>query len=153
MCSSDLFPSHDRGAFHEDGFCDSCDGLGGGQDKNHILTIMKDSRVGSFAAIGINLILFLKYFSLNAVNIEILAFTIIGAHALSRFWSGLYIRFLPYARPDDPQSKSEPLATEHSNTDTFIAAFFGIAPLFVFLTLDKILLLQFILGVFFIFLS
>ncbi len=134
------------GAFHEDGFCDSCDGLGGGQDKNHILTIMKDSRVGSFAAIGINLILFLKYFSLNAVDVNILALTMIGAHALSRFWSGLYIRFLPYARPDDPQSKSKPLATEHSNTDTLVAAFLGIIPLFLFLPLGKILLLQLILG-------
>src|SRR3989338_5697822 len=32
------------GAFHEDGLADSADGLGGGYDRERILTIMQDSR-------------------------------------------------------------------------------------------------------------
>src|SRR5690242_7849969 len=38
------------GALHEDGLADTSDALGGGQDRNHVLTILKDSRVGSFGA-------------------------------------------------------------------------------------------------------
>ena len=48
------------GALHEDGFADACDGLGGGWDKAQILAIMKDSRMGSYGAIGIVLMLLAK---------------------------------------------------------------------------------------------
>jgi adenosylcobinamide-GDP ribazoletransferase len=41
------------GAFHEDGFADACDGLGGGMTRERALEIMKDSRVGAYGAIGI----------------------------------------------------------------------------------------------------
>jgi cobalamin synthase len=41
------------GGFHEDGFADACDGFGGGWDKAQVLAIMKDSRVGSYATIGL----------------------------------------------------------------------------------------------------
>jgi len=40
------------GAFHEDGFADSCDGFGGGTTRERVLAIMKDSRVGAYGAIG-----------------------------------------------------------------------------------------------------
>lgn len=49
------------GAFHEDGFADSCDGFGGGWEKSQILNIMKDSRVGSYAVIGVVLLLLAKW--------------------------------------------------------------------------------------------
>jgi adenosylcobinamide-GDP ribazoletransferase len=45
------------GAFHEDGWADTCDGLGGGWTKARVLEIMKDSRIGSFGAIGLVLLL------------------------------------------------------------------------------------------------
>ena len=45
------------GAFHEDGLADSCDGFGGGWGKEQVLAIMKDSRLGTFGAIGLGLIL------------------------------------------------------------------------------------------------
>ncbi len=38
------------GAFHEDGLADTSDALGGGFDRDKILLILKDSRVGSFGA-------------------------------------------------------------------------------------------------------
>ena len=41
------------GAFHEDGFADTCDGLGGGLAHARALEIMKDSRIGAYGAIGI----------------------------------------------------------------------------------------------------
>ena len=41
------------GAFHEDGLADVADGLGGSQDRDRALSIMKDSRVGAFGAIAV----------------------------------------------------------------------------------------------------
>src|SRR5262249_25439915 len=40
------------GGIHLDGLADCLDGLGG-QDRQHRLSIMRDSRVGAFAAIGL----------------------------------------------------------------------------------------------------
>src|SRR5690606_8920596 len=48
------------GAFHEDGWADTCDGLGGGWDKAQVLTIMKDSRIGSYGTVGVVLMLLAK---------------------------------------------------------------------------------------------
>jgi hypothetical protein len=41
------------GALHEDGLADVCDGFGGGTDRERILSIMKDSHVGSYGIIGL----------------------------------------------------------------------------------------------------
>jgi len=43
------------GCFHEDGLGDTLDGFGGGWTKAQILRIMKDSRVGSYAAVGLSM--------------------------------------------------------------------------------------------------
>lgn len=51
------------GAMHVDGFGDTCDGFFAfkGKDKNKIIEIMKDSRVGTFACIAIVLSFLTKY--------------------------------------------------------------------------------------------
>ena len=38
------------GGFHEDGWADTCDGLGGAVSRDRALTIMKDSRLGAYGA-------------------------------------------------------------------------------------------------------
>lgn len=48
------------GAFHEDGFADFFDGLGGGQQKLAKLEIMRDSRIGTFGSAALFLALLLK---------------------------------------------------------------------------------------------
>ena len=48
------------GAIHEDGLADVCDGLGGSADRETALRIMKDSRLGSYAAMALVLALLLK---------------------------------------------------------------------------------------------
>jgi len=52
------------GAFHEDGFADVCDGLGGGWTKEKILLIMKDSTLGTYGVIGLGLLLAVKFLSI-----------------------------------------------------------------------------------------
>lgn len=49
------------GAIHEDGFADCCDGFGGGNTAETILTIMKDSRLGTYGVLGLISLLSIKY--------------------------------------------------------------------------------------------
>ena len=55
------------GALHLDGFADLCDGVGGGRDREAALRIMKDSCIGAFGAVGLVLLLLVKYQALLAV--------------------------------------------------------------------------------------
>jgi adenosylcobinamide-GDP ribazoletransferase len=48
------------GAFHEDAVADFCDGFGGGRTPDDILRIMKDSRIGSYGAMGLGLAVALR---------------------------------------------------------------------------------------------
>ncbi|MDI2090943.1 adenosylcobinamide-GDP ribazoletransferase [Commensalibacter oyaizuii] len=48
------------GGLHEDGLADTADGLGGGKDKEHKLSIMRDSRLGSYGALTLIIILGLQ---------------------------------------------------------------------------------------------
>ncbi|NIQ96184.1 MAG: adenosylcobinamide-GDP ribazoletransferase, partial [Desulfuromonadales bacterium] len=51
------------GALHLDGIADLIDGLAGGKDKQSVLHIMKDSRVGAIGVVGLVMVLLLKYLS------------------------------------------------------------------------------------------
>lgn len=48
------------GGFHEDGLADTFDGFGGGWTAEDKLRIMKDSRLGSYGALALMLVLMLK---------------------------------------------------------------------------------------------
>lgn len=55
------------GMLHLDGFMDVCDGLLPPQDRARRLEIMKDSRVGAFAVVGVVLLLLIKFNTLAAL--------------------------------------------------------------------------------------
>ena len=120
------------GAFHEDGFADSCDGLGGGWDKAQVLAIMKDSRIGSYGVIGIVLLLLTKaaaliglaQFSLGAAVIALLL-----AHPLSRLVAVAIAQLLPYARAEDEHSKSAAAAQLLAPSGLALAISCGLLPL------------------------
>jgi adenosylcobinamide-GDP ribazoletransferase len=59
-CAACLSVAWLTGCFHHDGLCDSFDGFGGGWTKDQILTIMQDSRVGTYALVGVMLTLSAK---------------------------------------------------------------------------------------------
>lgn len=115
------------GAFHEDGFADTCDGLGGGWDKAQALAIMKDSRLGSYGAIGIALLLLAKWNALVELQPGVLFAALVAGHAVSRFASTTLIFALDYVR-DDATAKSKPLATRMGGAALAVAALFGLAP-------------------------
>lgn len=104
------------GAFHEDGLADVADGLGGTQDRERALLIMKDSRVGAFGAIAVGLVLLAKVSLLallGSVNTPLLCSALFLAHVVSRTWPLLLIRLMPHVG-DAAGSKSKPLADQIS---------------------------------------
>jgi adenosylcobinamide-GDP ribazoletransferase len=118
------------GAFHEDGLADSIDGFGGGWAREDVLRIMKDSRIGSYGAIGIGIALLMKFEALAAFGVSpwlTFAAAIVAGHSVSRFASTTLIYTLDYAR-DDASSKSKPLATRMGTGELALAALFGLAP-------------------------
>lgn len=86
------------GALHEDGLADTADGLGGGWDRERILAIMKDSRLGSFGAIALVLALGGKFILLAALAPALVPAALVAGHCLSRFFACLLMYALPYAR-------------------------------------------------------
>jgi len=121
------------GAFHEDGFADACDGFGGGWTKEKILEIMKDSRVGTYAVVGLILLLGLKFSLLNTISKNstaqplVFILTLISAHALSRFMAVTMIFTHQYVRFTN-DSKSKPVAEAGSKSTLFIAGIFALVP-------------------------
>ena len=92
------------GALHEDGLADTADGFGGGTTAERVLTIMRDSRIGSYGAIAVTLSIVLRTTLIAALpNRDVFAY-FVSAEALSR-WSVLPLAyFLPSARPGGPSA-------------------------------------------------
>jgi adenosylcobinamide-GDP ribazoletransferase len=91
------------GCLHEDGLADVADGFGGGGVKEQILTIMKDSRIGSYGAAALVLSLLSRYLLLASLPLEHFAGYVISGQMLCR-WSSLPLSyFLPPAREHDGQ--------------------------------------------------
>jgi adenosylcobinamide-GDP ribazoletransferase len=88
------------GAFHEDGFADACDGLGGGHTKERALAIMKDSRIGAFGAVGLFLLLGLKWTTLVALPGIVFVPCVVISHMVSRWYAVGLIAVLPYVRTE-----------------------------------------------------
>ena len=107
------------GAFHEDGFADTCDGLGGGMTKERALEIMKDSRVGAYGAIGIVCMLGAKLAALATLPPLTAIGALLLAHPLSRLAATSLIWRMEYARAE---GKAKPLAERMTTSEFGIAA-------------------------------
>lgn len=117
------------GAFHEDGLADSADGFGGGWHTEQVLTIMQDSRLGTYGAVALFLMLFAKFTLLNTLPIGLILFALICAHALSRLSAVWVMATLNYVKFS---GKAKPLATHISGRDLLIANVLGLLPLTIY---------------------
>jgi len=89
------------GALHLDALADTADALGGA-DRARALAIMRDSRIGSFGATALGLVLLIETTTLGGIAAggdAVAAFAVAGA--LSRAVSPPLARWLPYARADE----------------------------------------------------
>lgn len=108
------------GAFHEDGLADTCDALGGAVSRERALEIMKDSRIGTYGATGLVLVLGLKAAALAALPGAWAAAALLAAHTASRAVAVVVMQRLPYAG-DVEHAKAKPLATSVHGRDLAIA--------------------------------
>ncbi|ALS62944.1 adenosylcobinamide-GDP ribazoletransferase [Pandoraea norimbergensis] len=99
------------GAFHEDGLADSVDAFGGAFERERVLEIMHDSRIGTYGAVALWLALAIKWQALVDVQTAFgwsgFAVVLIGAHAASRCMAISLLRALDYVRA---QGKAKPVA-------------------------------------------
>ncbi|MBA4094920.1 MAG: adenosylcobinamide-GDP ribazoletransferase, partial [Candidatus Accumulibacter sp.] len=107
------------GAFHEDGFADTCDGLGGGMTRERVLEIMKDSRVGAYGAIGVVGMLGTKCTALAMLPPASAIGALLLAHPLSRLAATSLIWRMEYARAE---GKAKPLAERMTTAEFGIAS-------------------------------
>ncbi|HEU4404682.1 MAG TPA: adenosylcobinamide-GDP ribazoletransferase [Polyangiaceae bacterium] len=92
------------GAFHEDGLADTADALGGAFDRAKLFAILKDSRVGSFGAAALFVVLALRAALLaRLVDDAVAACALAGA--LARTPPVVLMVALPYVT-DDAASRS-----------------------------------------------
>lgn len=117
-----LFGVFLTGCFHEDGLADTCDGFGGGWEIQQKLSIMKDSRIGTYGATALWFTFTIKYsllYSLAQLSVFDTVLTILAVHPISRATSTLMIFILPYVS-DNETAKVKPLAESQQKIDLFI---------------------------------
>jgi adenosylcobinamide-GDP ribazoletransferase len=87
------------GCLHEDGLADACDGLGGGATPERALAIMRDSRLGTYGAIGLGLVLGAKVLALAALPAAAVPALLVAGHAASRASMVVVMATSRYVRP------------------------------------------------------
>ncbi|MEM7269594.1 MAG: adenosylcobinamide-GDP ribazoletransferase [Pseudomonadota bacterium] len=115
------------GALHEDGFADCCDGLGGASDRTRALEIMRDSRIGVYAAIGLIILFALKWSALSAISEGAVAALLI-APIVSRAAMTQILCFGHYTRDDGAaRDVAGIVSLQEAVIALAIAAFFALA--------------------------
>ena len=117
------------GAFHEDAVADFCDAFGGGWTRDDTLLIMKDSRVGSFGALGLGLAVALRTVALMMIgSVWHAAFVLIAAGGISRLVTLAVMSCVPPVPSRDGLSKD--IGQEASLGTAFLGALL-ISPLLI----------------------
>lgn len=93
------------GAFHEDGFADMCDAFGGGWEKEQVLAIMKDSRLGTYGTLGLGLMLAGKVSLLACLPLPTALGALVAGHVLGRTTATSLLLSLPYVRDTENPAK------------------------------------------------
>ncbi len=73
------------GAFHEDAVADFCDAMGGGRTREDKLAILRDSRIGSYGALGLMLAVSLRAALLIGLPGPLLAPALLASGAAGRW--------------------------------------------------------------------
>ncbi|CAM9643209.1 unnamed protein product [Discosporangium mesarthrocarpum] len=97
------------GCFHEDGLGDTFDGFGGGWSKAEILHIMKDSRVGTYGAMGMIIFGLLKFRLLAELGVEPTDWAagtgagpaLVAAHSIARATSAPLVFCYEFVQDDE----------------------------------------------------
>lgn len=88
------------GALHEDGLADVGDGFGGGRDRDSKLTIMRDSRLGTYGAVVLVVGFATKLAALAALPPALAIPGLMVAHGVGRAAIPALAAKMPFARAD-----------------------------------------------------
>jgi adenosylcobinamide-GDP ribazoletransferase len=101
------------GGFHEDGWADVCDGMGGAYTRQRVLEIMKDSRVGAFGAMGLTWMLLSRFCVFLNLPLAWVILALILGQSISRLAAIALIVGLQHVG-DTQHSKTKPLGQQLS---------------------------------------
>ena len=88
------------GGIHLDGLMDVADGLGGGNNKDKVLSIMRDSRVGSFGVLSAVFLVMIKWEALSSLAPGSKWAALILMPVVAR-WGQVFLSYIsPFARKD-----------------------------------------------------
>lgn len=118
------------GCLHEDGLADFLDGFGGGKSREHILSIMKDSHIGTYGVVGLILYFGLLYTILTHFPVQTAICLILAGDPWSKGVSAMIINRLPYARKVE-ESKNKSIYTRMTGSEYIICFLFAVLPLYV----------------------
>jgi adenosylcobinamide-GDP ribazoletransferase len=118
------------GAFHEDGLADTFDALGGHVPRERALQIMRDSRIGTYGAAALGIVLLLRWQTLAALPLSTAAIVLPCAHAAARAGAASLMATLPYVRLED-DAKAKPVVQDLAIGNLLAMLGFGAAPMLV----------------------
>ena len=119
------------GCLHEDGLADFCDGMGGGVTRERILTIMKDSHIGTYGVIGL-IVYFLLLTQMSALPLSLLCAIVFVGDVWSKCVSSHIINILPYARKEE-EAKNKTIYQHMNGWEILANLLFGCLPVALFL--------------------
>jgi adenosylcobinamide-GDP ribazoletransferase len=116
------------GGLHEDGLADTADAFGGGWNREQVLTILRDSRIGSFGALALVLSLLARFLLLSLLPVNRFMTLVVSAHVLCR-WTTLPLSyFLRPARESEGQGAK--IAQKISSTSLLVGSLLTFAVVF-----------------------
>ena len=121
------------GALHEDGLADFFDGFGGGgNNRQRILDIMKDSHIGTYGVLTLIIYMSLLFGALHSMQPEVAALTILAVDPYAKMVSAQVIQMMPYARTADT-AKSKTIYRKISIAASVGLAIQGLLPIILYL--------------------
>lgn len=121
------------GALHEDGLADFCDAFGCGGGKERILSIMKDSHMGTYGVISLIMYYALLFATLTSTDYILAALAVAACDPFAKLCAGQLTNFLPYARPEGAKNRISyvPMTV----AQIMLQVFFGLLPVAIFIYL------------------
>ena len=117
------------GALHEDGLADFVDGFGGGgNNRQRILDIMKDSHIGTYGVLALVVYVLLLFCCLYAMPTRLAALCILAADPYSKMATSQLVMMMPYARTAE-QAKSKIVYRRPSTSAGVLLALQGLLPM------------------------
>lgn len=121
------------GALHEDGLADFFDGFGGGgQDRQRILNIMKDSHIGTYGVLALIVYMLTLWFALHSLTPIDAALTILAVDPFAKMLSAQVIQMMPYARTEET-AKNKTVYRKFPVAASIGLAFQGLLPIGLYL--------------------